>query len=641
VTYEFGDFELDTTRRVLTSRTDGQPVDITGRVLDALIHLVERPGQLIEKRALIEALWPNVVVEDGNLSQTIHALRRVLGEKAGEHRYIATVPGRGYQFVAEVKERVAAPAALAALAAPAPFEPIAPPRPEPPPAVAPSRRPTWLLAGGVLVLLLLGGFSLYMWTGRDQPAAMATTVPAHPSIAVLPFVDMSEEQDQAHFADGLSEEILNLLAHAENLRVTARTSSFSFKGENADIKTIAQRLGVAYVLEGSVRKAGDRLRITAQLIDASTSAHVWSETYDRDVHDIFGVQREIATAVAGAMRVSLGRETPRRAETTSAEAYEHYLQGRFLFNRRAPGDLLQAKSHFDAAIGIDPAYARAWSGLAGVYFVSRYENIELPDEMKNWSRAIERAVALGPELAEGHVRAAQYYWHVGKQEIADGELARATALDPQEPLVLSATMSEAIVDGRMADAAEMQRRIVAIDPLSASNRGNLGTFLMSVGRLPEAQAELERSLELSPASEYTTTQIADVLILQGRGDEALAVISRIPDGYLRYERLAMVHFARGETREGEEVLARMLALAKQPDFDPGVPLAIAEVYASRNQPDRAFEWLERSIPKTERQLKVKPCWVLLEDLQISPYLNSLHADARWVELVNAVKARLR
>jgi TolB-like protein/DNA-binding winged helix-turn-helix (wHTH) protein len=619
--YEFGEFELDTVRRVLVTRA-GAPVDITGRVLDALIYLVERPGQLVDKKALIDALWPNVVVEDGNLSQTIHTLRRVLGEKAGEHRYIVTVPGRGYQFVAEVEARDA----RAKSDAPAASETHLTPDAEPP------RRPKLLLVGGALVLVSLV-VAVLAWRGRDQPVHEAAVV-AHPSIAVLPFVDMSQEQDEEHFAEGLSEEILNVLARADNLRVIARTSSFSFKGENVDIRTIAQRLDVTHVLEGSVRKSGDRLRITAQLIDVSTSAHVWSDTYDRDIHDIFGVQREIAAAVADALRVKLARAAPRSAETTSTEAYEHYLQGRLLFNRRSGSDLLQAKTHFEQATQIDPSYGRAWAALAGVYFVARYDNkVDLPDAMQKWGDAAERAVALSPELAEAHIRAAQYYSNSGKPDVAHKYYARAAALDPEDPLVLGVAMSDAIMEGRLEDAVRIQRHLLAIDPLSANNRGNLGMLLTSVGRLAEAQTELERALELSPAGISTTSGIADVLILQGRADEALAVTSTMPDGYLRDERLAMARFARGDVREGSALLASLRAQAEKPDFNPGLPVAIAEIYASRNDLDHAFEWLERARPRTPRQIEMLPAWSLREILQLSPFLKSLHADPRWGELL--------
>jgi TolB-like protein/DNA-binding winged helix-turn-helix (wHTH) protein/Flp pilus assembly protein TadD len=612
--YEFGDFELDAQRRVLISRADGQQVDITGRVLEALVYLVERPGQLVDKKVLIEALWPHVVVEEGSLTQTIHTLRRVLGEKPGEHRYIVTVPGRGYRFVAEVRTRAE--------------------QAKPEAAVVPSRPPKTVLAGAALALVLLTVVALLAWRGRGQPVQEAD-VPAQPSIAVLAFVDMSAEQDQQHFAEGLSEEILNLLAHADSLRVIARTSSFSFKNQNADIRTIAQRLAVSHVLEGSVRKSGDRVRITAQLIDGSTSAHVWSDTYDRDVHDIFGVQREIATAVADALHVTLGPARPRRAETTSTEAYEHYLQGRYLFDRRSSGDLLQAKSHFEKAVQADPNYARAWAALAGTYFVARYENVELPNAIQNWGDAAERAVTLAPDLAEAHLRAAQYYMHGKDSSQAQTHFARAQALDPNDPLVLGMSMTHAVSAGRMEEAVEIQKRVVAIDPLSATNRGNLGGLLMMTGHLPEAQAELERALELSPTLPSTRANIADVLILQGRPDEALKAIARLPEGYARDQRFTLAYFARGDESEGDAMLARLIALAEKPDTDATVAVAIAEVYASRNDAERAFKWLETARLRSQTYPGVLPGWAMHENLEISPYLKPLHADPRWEALLAA------
>lgn len=611
--YEFGDFELDAQRRVLVSRADGQQVDIIGRVLEALVYFVERPGQLVDKKALIEALWPHVVVEEGNLTQTIHTLRRVLGEKPGEHRYIATVPGRGYRFVADVRVRTEQTQVDA----------------------VPSRRPTTVLAGAALLLVLLTVVAVLAWRGRGQPVVEAA-VPAQPSIAVLPFVDMSTEQDQEHFAEGLSEEILNLLAHSDALRVIARTSSFSFKNQNADIGTIAQRLAVSHVLEGSVRKSGERVRITAQLIDGSTSAHVWSDTYDRDVHDIFGVQREIAAAVADALHVTLGRVAPSRAETTSPQAYDHYLQGRYLFNRRSGSDLLQAKSHFEQAVQMDPNYSRAWAALAGVYFVARYDGFELPNAMENWREAAERALALAPDLAEAQVRAAQYYGHAGDPNALKTHLARAAALDPGDPLVIGISMACATMEGRLEDAIALQRRVVATDPLSATHRGNLGNLLMMVGRLPEAQAEMERALELSPTSVNMATDIADVLILQGRADEALKVIARMPAGYRRDQRTALASFARGDVSEGNSLLARLLALAEKPGSDATVAVAIAEVYAARNDADRAFKWLDTAHRRSRSDPGLLPSWAMQETLQLAPFLKSLHADPRWRQLLSTL-----
>lgn len=613
--YELGDFELDALRRVLVSRADGQQVAVTGRVLEALVYLVERPGQLVEKRALIEALWPHVVVEEGSLTQTIHALRRVLGERPGEHSYIATVPGRGYRFVAEVSVRPVQAKSEA----------------------APSRWSKTLLLGTALSLAVLTVMVLLL-RGRAQPAEeMAVRVP--PSIAVLPFVDMSTEQDQEHFAEGLSEEILNLLAHSDTLKVIARTSSFSFKGQNADVQTIAQRLAVTHVLEGSVRKSGERVRITAQLIDGATSAHVWSETYDRDIKDVFGVQREIAAAVADAMHVTLRADgSPRRAETSSPQAYENYLQGRHLFNRRSGSDLLNAKKHFEEAVRIDPGFARAWAALAGVYFVARYEAPEL-DAPSRWRQAAERAVALAPDLAEANMRAAQYYWLAGDSDRAHMLIARAIAIDPADPLVIGASLSRAIEQGRIEDAVDLQRRMAAADPLSASNRGNLGALLSMTGDLDEARVELERALELRPAAENTTEDIAHVLILQRRTDEALKVIQQLPAGYRRDLCLALVYFVGGDVAEGDAMLARLLALGATSDVHSRVPVDIAAVYAIKNEPDQAFKWLELA----RRHLQSKDMAIagkeLKWNLQLSPFLKPLHADPRWNELLASIHAQ--
>lgn len=615
--YQFGDFELDALRRVLVSRADGQPVAVTGRVLEALVYLVERPGQLVEKRALIEALWPHVVVEEGSLTQTIHTLRRVLGEKPGEHTYVATVPGRGYRFVAEVTVRAAA----------------APPTSD----VAPARWSKRALSGVALSIAALALIALVVLRGHRQPSE-ETSARVPPSIAVLPFVDMSAEQDQVHFAEGLSEEILNLLAHSDDLRVIARTSSFSFEGQRADVQTIAQRLSVTHVLEGSVRKSGERLRITAQLIDGATSAHIWSETYDRDVKDVFGVQSEIAAAVADSLKVTLrGSDKPRRAETSSAQAYELYLQGRHLFTRRSGSDLVNAKALFEEAVRIDPGYARAWAALAGVYFVAHYEGPALPDATTKWREAALRAVSLAPDLAEANMRAAQYYWLAGDTPTADSYVARAIALDPTDPLVVGAALSDAIAEGRMQDAVDMQRRAAANDPLSASERGTLGSLLTMTGDLDQARAELERALELSPASATTRSDIVYILILQERFEEALKVIGQLPPGSRRDFGLAIVNFAQGDVAESDAMLARLLALGEAPDFDAEVAVQIAEVYAFRKDADRAFKWLaaararvqENDVSIAGKELK----WAL----RTAPLLKPLHADPRWNELLDSIK----
>jgi TolB-like protein/DNA-binding winged helix-turn-helix (wHTH) protein/tetratricopeptide (TPR) repeat protein len=601
--YEFGEFRLDALRRVLSSRGDGQPLQVTGKIFDTLLYFVERSGQLLDKRTLMEALWPDVVVEESNLTQTIHTLRRVLGERPDDHRFIVTVPGRGYRFVATVTTTT---------------------REEP---QQPAKRR--LLAAAAAAVALLIGVAFWMLQGSGQPPDIESTSSPALSIAVLPFVDMSETQDQAYFAEGLSEEILNLLAQSTTLRVTARTSSFSFKGRSVDVATIADTLKITHVLEGSVRKSGERVRITAQLVDGATSVHLWSQTYDRDLTDVFGVQDEIAAAVAESLQVTLtgSRKLP-SGQTKNALAFERYLQGKYFFNRRGESDVARAQEYFEQALQLDPSYARAWAGLAGVYQLGRQQGRQ--EMLPAWRAAVDQALALGPNLADAHVRAAQYYWWLGDHAASETHCHRAIALNPSDPLVLGASAGRAFASGHGSEGIALQRRAVAVDPLSAVGRANLGAFLTAVGEWDEAIIELEKARELSPTLNGIDSEIVRVQILRQRFDEALAMAERIPAGPERDECIALAHRAPGQQSAADAALARLVALANGPDHDPGIDVAIAEAYASRGDEEEALQWLTRALqPEKGRN------WTR-EDVLLSPFLRALHADSRWQTLVARV-----
>jgi TolB-like protein/DNA-binding winged helix-turn-helix (wHTH) protein/tetratricopeptide (TPR) repeat protein len=613
--YEFGEFRLDDKRRVLQSRTAGQPLQVTGRVFDTLLYFIERPGELLDKRGLMQALWPNVVVEEANLTQTIHTLRRVLGERPDEHRYIVTVPGRGYRFVADVRT-------------------VAPADPEPareqaePPTHSHRVKPYAIAA---LSLAMVGVLLYFLLRSPDGPRPIPP-VSGAPSIAVLAFADMSPEKNQEHFADGLSEEILNLLAQSSALRVIARTSSFSFKGQTVDIATIAARLNVTHVLEGSVRKSGERIRITAQLVDGATSEHLWSETYDRDTGDVFNVQTDIAAAVANALHVTLNIGSG-NGETANAQAYESYLHGRHLLNRRGTADIERAREYFEHAVRLDPNYARAWAWVAGTIVMSEDANRNVPADLRQDLRhAVERAVALGPNLVEAHVRAYQYYALSGNAAAADEHYDRALALNPNDPWVRAALMPS-VAEGGLSEMIELQRRMVAQDPLSAVSRGNLGVFLMAAGQWEEAKAEYRKALELSPASPKLHRDVAKILILQGRFDEALAVAAELPEGPLRDQCLALVHQANGQQGAADAALARLIAVGEQPGTDAEFKINIAEVYAYRGNRDEAFKWLTRMNQQTRVENALVPGWWSRQELSVSPFLKPLESDARWQPLL--------
>jgi TolB-like protein/DNA-binding winged helix-turn-helix (wHTH) protein len=606
VLYEFGEFRLDGLRRVLSSRVDGQPLQVTGKIFDTLLFFVERSGQLLDKRTLMEALWPNVVVEENNLTQAIHTLRRVLGERPDDHRFIVTVPGRGYRFVADVTTSTVE-------------------EPE-----QPAKRK--LFAAAAAAVVVLAGVAFWLLQGSGQPPRSASPNPQPLSIAVLPFVDMSEAQDQAYFAEGLSEEILNLLAQSTTLRVTARTSSFSFKGRNVDIPTIADTLNTTHVLEGSVRKSGDRVRITAQLVDGTSSVHLWSQTYDRDMTDVFGVQDEIAAAVAESLQVTLtGSASPSMGQTKNAIAFERYLQGKYFFNRRGESDVTRAKEYFEQALQLDPGYARAWAGLAGVYQLARQQG--QPDAQHAWRAAVDQALTLGPNLADSHVRAAQFHWWLGDRDASEAHCKRAIALNPSDPLVLGAAAGRAFSQGRWSEGIALQRRAVAVDPLSAIGRGNLGSYLVTLGEWDEAVTEIEKARELSPTLNRIDSDIARVQLLRQRFDDALAAAERIPAGPARDQCIALAHRAPGHRTEADAALARLVALASSADRDPAIDVSIAEAYAFRGEEDEALKWVTRAM-----QRQVGRNWTREEVMQ-SPFLRTLHADARWHTLLARVDLR--
>lgn len=621
--YEFGDFRIDSQRRVLISRSSGQPVQVTGKVFDTLLYLVEHVGELLDKRILMEALWPKVVVEEGNLTQTIHTLRRVLGERPGEHRYIVTGPGRGYRFVAAVTTREIREELLAT--APESHAPSAPGR----------RRTFAAVALALMVLASVAGLFLLLKPVPTTPQLSAATGQRTVSLAVLPFIDMSGEQDQAYFADGLSEEILNLLAQSSSMRIIARTSSFSFKGRhNLDIETIARKLNATHVLEGSVRKSGRRLRVTAQLVDGTTSAHVWSQTYDRDLTDIFSVQDEIAAAVTDSLHAKLenGKDI-QRADTTSEQAFEQYLNGRYFFNRRGESDVMRARSYFQKALQMDSAYARAWAGLAGTYHIA-LDSGQPPDTQiqQAWQKAIEQALSLGPGIAEVHVRAAQYYWWLGDWRTSDEHCKLAIALNPSDSLVLSVSASKAIVMGNLHEAVALQRRAVAVDPLSAPGRANLGSYLEAAGELKEAEAELRHAKELSPTLPTIDWSIANVLVLQQRFDESLALLEQMPTGGMRDQGLALAHYGAGNVGAADAALADLTAHANAPDADLSLKIRVAEVHAFRGDQEQALKEIEQVLATYSSGQTHAAVWARFEIL-ISPFFGSLKDHTRWQPLL--------
>jgi len=498
------------------------------------------------------------------------------------------------------------------------------------PAAAPAGakgRPTrlYLIVGAAVVLLALatGLWLNYRSKNAKTKPISATQPSAAPSIAVLPFADMSANRDQEYFSDGLAEELLNSLAKIPGLHVTARTSAFQFKGKSEDLRVIGQKLNVANVLEGSVRKEGKRVRITAQLINTSDGFHLWSETYERQLDDIFAVQADIARSVAGALKVALLGKTAAApaSQTKDAEAYNAYLQGRYFFGRRSKEDLERAISYFTSAIERDSDYAAAWVGLAEVH-QRQADNGYLPvDEGYRRARQeTERALALDENLAIAH---AEMGWikraHDWDWEGAVADYQRALTLDPGNTTALRGAAVLAFTLGRLDEAIELDNRALRLDPLYVAAYNNLGFQSYYAGRLDEAASALKKALELNPNFPVTRILLGRIYLAQSKLDQALSEMERETDPVWRLYGLCLAYQAVGRRKEADGALATFIK-----DYGETMAFQIAEVFAYRGEIDRTFEWLEHAYKLRDGGMA---------DIKNDPLLKNLERDPRYTALL--------
>ena len=571
------------------------------KVMDVLVMLARGAGHVVLREDLLSRLWPNAVVTDESLSRCIYELRRQLSLAGGDERYktlVETVPKRGYRLNAAVT-------------------PLAPK-----PQIRPATRLKWpIVAVAAAIVIAVGA-----WFALSQRPDDASAY----SVAVLPFDDLSSEQDQAHFSDGVSEEIINRLNKTRTLqKVISRMSSFSFKGQPTSIAEIAGILDVTHVVEGSVRKSGNRVRITARLVEASSNSQLWSKTYDRELGDLFAVQDEIAGAIAMALNARLSGH-PEHAPIL--EAQNLFQQGQLLYNRLAPGDIKLSVKYYKDALAIDPEYARAWAALAGAYsLLAASGDMPKAEALEEQGKSARKAVDLDPYLASGYARLAQYYFDIGDRRTSYKIFDKAIALDPDDPMVLSFAAGIAMRRGDTDEAISRYDRIVALDPLSARYHANHGTYLLAAGRFEEAKAELKKAQELSTVSRWDfDLAIARILILQKQLDEARSVIARLSDVEARDHGLALLYHAEGRQADADAALGRLVG-----ESTATVDIRLAEVYAFRGMIDEAFRTLDTLKEAVERNepTEASDVWTLQVELRVSPFLKPLHGDPRWQALV--------
>jgi len=455
---------------------------------------------------------------------------------------------------------------------------------------------------------------------KADPATLAAAkfAPAPDrSIAVLPFVNMSSDVEQEYFSDGLSEELLNLLAKVPELRVAARTSSFSFKGQNLEIPEIAERLQVAHVLEGSVRKSGNQVRITAQLIQADGGYHLWSETYDRKLDDVFVIQDEIAAQVVEQLKVTLLGEGPKTVET-DPEAYSLVLQARYLARRSTPESWTQAIDLYQKALAIAPDYAAAWAGLGDAYGSQAFGGVVPFEEgFRRAREAVDRALEIDPNYAPAHAQLGLIAEAVdGDRAAAARHYERALMLAPTDTGILRDAAAQVRRLGRLDESITMLEYVTARDPVDPAARQNLGLAYLWSGRVDDAIASYRTALTLSPGRLSTQYWIGLALLIKGEPEAALdAFAKEASDEEYRVKGAALALHDMGRQAEFEAAFADL-----RERWGDRWPSEIAQVYAWTGDPDSAFEWLDKSVAQNEDGLNEQFANVLYKPL---------HDDPRW------------
>jgi len=476
----------------------------------------------------------------------------------------------------------------------------------------------WIYVVGVGAALSIGLFFLGRYTASRKQTESAE-LPAK-SIAVLPFADLSQAKDQEYFCDGISEEILDALAKVDGLHVVARTSSFSFKGKNADVSEITQKLNVRNVLEGSLRREGNRIRITAQLVNARDGFHIWSDTYERELQGVFAVQDEITRSIVDALKIKLAIAPPARAQQ-NAEAYDFYQHGLYFSNKSGEQDLRKALGFFQRALDKDPTFGRAWTGVAKIWSLLADAYVTPLEAYPKVEDAALKAIALDERDAEAHcylgVVKEVLYWDLVS---AETELKRARQLDPNSAkarLFLAILVSS---EGDIEKGLALMAEAKELDPLSTSVSDMTSWLYVDAGRFEDAIAEGQRTLELDPTYLYMGSPLAAAYREKGDFEKAIELWTKAHS----FGGLATTYAQMGRQDEARRTLNQLLEKARTRYVAAN---AIAGVYVALGENDEAFRWLERAYTEHSFTLLL---------IGISPTFRPLHSDPRFADLLRRI-----
>lgn len=617
VVARFEGFQLDSRSGEL--RFQGERIPLQEKPLRILQRLVNRPGEVVSRDELRQALWSadTFVDFDGGLNTAVNKLRTALGDSAAQPHFIETVGRRGYRFLARVEadhpgrggndSRSHEDPALAAVA-------IASERVR-------RRRRTLAVCGAAAL-----GAAILSW--HAWPSRAREDVPVIRSIAVLPLVNVSEKAEEEYFADGMTDALITDLATVRSLRVISRQSAMRYKASPKSLAEIGRELGVEAVIEGTVLRSRERVRVTAQLVYVHSDRHLWARSYERDVGDVVALQDELARAIVHEVRAEVAPGDRKPAATRRAardpEAYDLYLRGRYLFNRRGiDGDgfaenLKRTLGYLEQAIAKDPGFAPAHGALAEAYAMAGYTGVLPRAEVEPKVRAAIRAgLALDPDLVEGHTALAgllafaQLDWAGGEREYK-----RALELDPTYSNGRKSYGGYLEVMGRHDEHLEQARRGLEADPFNVLLNGSVASALNHLGRHHEAVAQYRRTLDLEPRFHMARNALALLYSRMGRHEEAIAEAGKTGSTIV----LAEVYARAGRRVDARRLLGEFKALTKD---RYALPLAVASVHALLGEKEQAFDYLEGAY-----RLRL----TALSHLKVEAGLESLRSDPRFIDL---------
>jgi TolB-like protein/DNA-binding winged helix-turn-helix (wHTH) protein/Tfp pilus assembly protein PilF len=625
--FSFGPFRLDASDLVL-KRGDAE-IPVTRKAIETLLVLVENSGHVMGKEALLDRVWPGTFVNEATLSQNILTLRKALGKQANGEDYIGTVPKRGYRFEAPVTE--SAPADLAILSAE-----LVPRTAGTSRAVPLSRHVALYASLAVAVMLVIS--TVYLVRSRRGPAAATIAPTKIQSIAVLSLTNLSGDPAQDYLADGITEAITTDLAKFQSLRVVSRTSAMQYSGRKRPLPEIARELHVDALVEGSVVRSADRVRVTAQLIQAANDQEIWAQSYERELRDLLALQNDVARDIAEHVQARITTQDRQRLSTArvlNPAAHEEYLKGRFFWNKRTENGYMDAIDHFLRAIQIDPQYPEPYAGMADTYaLLGSLAGASIPrrEAMNNARTIARKALELDPTLAEAHTSLAfvlmHYDWDFAA---AEQEYLRAIDLNPNYATAHQWYAVNLAATGRMDAALAEIRHAQELDPLSLVINADFGEFLGYARRYEDAVAQLQSTLKMDPNFLLAHLNLVTVYICQQKYAEAAAhahkAMELAPNNSWAQGLLGESDAMNGQQDQARNVMA---SIQHSPHANDAAN-SLARIATALGDKDAAFHWLQ--VARDERSgglilLKVVPCWdPLRSDPRFSTLLQSVGLES--------------